>query len=180
MRDLLITIVVAAGVGFAVFHFSGNGSSDTPMPIPDATPGASATAPRQMKENVVAYHTSDTAMNAAKKKGQQTLPRFRELIAAGAPGTYTVKFPLTQNGETEHIWMQLVDYSDGKYVGLLANDPVNGNKYKMGDRMTVAEADVEDWMISTGSEIYGGYTARVALDQMPKEDADKYRNMFRD
>ena len=99
---------------------------------------------------------------------------------AGTAGTATVKFPLTQNGETEHIWMQLTGYSDGIFTGLLANDPVNGAKYKMGDAMKVAKADVEDWMINTGELMYGGYTVRAMLKDMPKDQADKYRAMFRD
>ncbi len=82
---------------------------------------------------MIAYHTGDSSMNAAKKKANQTLPRFLELMDAGTSGTATVKFPLTQNGETEHIWMQLTGYRDGTFTGLLANDPVNGAKYKMGD-----------------------------------------------
>ena len=46
--------------------------------------------------------------------------------------------------------------------------------------MGVAEADVEDWMINTGELMYGGYTVRTMLKDMPKEEADKYRPMFRD
>lgn len=177
------TILIIAAV-FAFVASSGVlerfGKEDKPMPIPAAEPGKSETAPRRMKENVVAYHTGDEAMNAAKKKARATLPRFLELVNTGAAGTYTIKFPLTQNGETEHIWLQLLDYRDGTFVGLLANDPVNGTKYKMGDQMEVAKADVEDWMVRSGEVIYGGYTARVALNDMPKEQAEKYRLMFRD
>lgn len=177
MRNLL---VIAAVLFFVVKSGLLDGKEDKPIQIPPAAPGKSETAPRPVNENVVAYHTGDPAMNAAKKKARETLPRFLELIEAGASGTYTIKFPLTQNGETEHIWMQLTDYRDGTFVGLLANDPVNGTKYKMGDRMEVEKADVEDWMVRTGSEIYGGYTARVALNDMPKEEAEKYLKMFRD
>ena len=46
--------------------------------------------------------------------------------------------------------------------------------------MTVAEADVEDWMIRSSDRIYGGYTVRAALKDLPKEQADLYRPMFRD
>jgi len=76
--------------------------------------------------------------------------------------------------------MQLVDYRDHVFVGLLANDPVNGTKYKMGDRMEVASADVEDWMIQTDKLIYGGYTVRAMLKDMTPEQANKYRPRFRD
>ncbi|WP_246674556.1 DUF2314 domain-containing protein [Mesorhizobium sp. B4-1-3] len=46
--------------------------------------------------------------------------------------------------------------------------------------MSVAEADVEDWMIRDGRDIYGGYTVRQALADMPKEKAAKYGITFKD
>ena len=179
MRNILI--IAAVFVFIASSGVLGRfGKEDKPIAIPAAAPGKSELDARPVKENVIAYHTSDSSMNAAKKKASQTLPRFLELMDAGTAGTATVKFPLTQNGETEHIWMQLTGYRDGIFTGLLANDPVNGAKYKMGDAMKVAKADVEDWMINTGELMYGGYTVRAMLKDMPKEDADKYRAMFRD
>lgn len=153
---------------------------DRPAAIPPAAAGKPQSAPRPIKTNVVAYSTGDAAMNAAKLKARSTLPRFRELVARRTPGTYTVKFPLTQNGATEHIWLQLTADRGDEFVGLLANDPVNGARYRKGQRMTVPAAQVEDWMINGGSEIYGGYTARVALGEMPKDQQAKYRAMFRD
>src|SRR5262245_39042071 len=173
LRNLVIGLVmIAAGTIFSQF---GRGTQDKPATIPPAAPGKSETAPRQLGENVVAYNVGDAAMNAAKRKARSTLPRFHELIAAGMSGTYVVKFPLTQNGATEHIWLQLTGYRDGVFTGLLADRPVNGNQYRMGDPMEVAEADVEDWMINDGQTIYGGYTARVALQDMPKEEAERYK-----
>ena len=32
------------------------------------------------------------------------------------PPTFTVKFPLTQNGKTEHIWLQVAGIKDGAYA----------------------------------------------------------------
>lgn len=179
MRNVILAAAMVGGVGYGFFK-DHDFRADRPIEIPDAAPGASATAPRAIKENVVAYYTGDEGMQAAKKTGKSTLPRFLELVTAGTPGTYTVKFPLTLNGATEHIWMQLVDYRDGTFVGLLANTPVNGTKYSMGDRMEVAEADIEDWMIRDGAKIYGGYTARAAMADMPKEEVEKYGFTFFD
>ncbi|TGV29846.1 DUF2314 domain-containing protein, partial [Mesorhizobium sp. M8A.F.Ca.ET.142.01.1.1] len=45
---------------------------------------------------------------------------------------------------------------------------------------TVAEADVEDWMIRNGGDVYGGYTVRQALADMPKEKAAQYGITFKD
>src|SRR4051812_23331240 len=117
MRNLVIGIAMIAAA--TVFGHFGRGTQDKPAQIPAATPGQSETAPRRMGENIIAYNTGDAAMNAAKDKARATLPRFHELIAAGTSGTYVVKFPLTQNGATEHIWLQLTGFKNGTYTGLL-------------------------------------------------------------
>jgi uncharacterized protein YegJ (DUF2314 family) len=148
--------------------------------IPDAAPGADPLAPRKVKNNVVAYHTADEAMNAAKSKARQTLSRFAKMWEDGVSGTYTVKFPLTQNGETEHIWLQVDGFEGNKISGRLANEPVNGAQYKIGQRMQIGRSDVEDWMVNQGDAIYGGYSARVAMAQMPKDERAKYEKLFRD
>ena len=160
---------------FSTIETSSKGAS-----IPEAKPGADPMAPRKVKENVVAYHTADQAMNAAKNKARQTLPRVAKMWDNGVSGTYTVKFPLTQNGETEHIWLQVDGFSGDRIDGRLANEPVNGTKYKMGQRMQVARADVEDWMVNQGDAIYGGYSARVMMDQMPEDQRAQYEKLFKD
>ena len=172
-----VLVVGAAAVGFGRDFIA---KSEKPVKIPPAAAGKPQSAPRPIKENVVAYETGDAAMNAAKQKAKSTLGRFRELAARKAPGTYTIKFPLTQNGATEHIWLQLTSDRGAEFVGLIANDPVNGAKYRKGQPMTVPTSQVEDWMVRNGAEIYGGYTARVAFAQMPKDQQAKYNAMFRD
>lgn len=177
------TLVIVGAVAFGLFQgFSKSSSivSDQPAAIPEAAPGADPMAPRKVKNNVVAYHTADQAMNGAKSKARQSLPRFAKMWEDGVSGTYTIKFPLTQNGETEHIWLQVDGFKGDMIDGRLANDPVNGNKYKMGQRMQVARADVEDWMLNQGDAIYGGYTARVMMDQMPEDQRAKYEKLFKD
>ncbi len=178
MRNPILGVIFAGAVAYGFFGSGIHGGK--PITIPDAAPGASPTAPRPVKENVVAYYTGDQAMQSAKGKGRSTLARFRALMAAGTAGAYTVKIPLTQNGKTEHIWMQLTADEGGKFAGRLANDPVNGNAYKMGDRMTVAQDDVEDWMIRDGRDIYGGYTVRAILADMPSDKAQAYGIAFHD
>jgi uncharacterized protein YegJ (DUF2314 family) len=69
---------------------------------------------------------------------------------------------------------------DGAFTGLLANKPVNGTKYQIGQPMTVASHDVEDWMVRTPDAIYGGYTARYQIKDLPKPQAERLAGMFRD
>jgi uncharacterized protein YegJ (DUF2314 family) len=68
----------------------------------------------------------------------------------------------------------------GHINGRLAIEPVNGTQYKMGQRMQIGRSDVEDWMVNQGDAIYGGYSARVAMAQLPENERAKYEKMFRD
>jgi uncharacterized protein YegJ (DUF2314 family) len=135
---------------------------------------------RVVGDNVVAYTTANEALAAARSKARDTLPRFVSLMKSGMKATFTVKFPLTQNGRTEHIWLQVTDVKDGAFIGLLANKPVNGTKYQIGQPMTVASGDVEDWMVRTSDAIYGGYTARYQIKDLPKPQPERLASMFRD
>ena len=136
---------------------------------------------RIVSDNVVAYSTANEALAEARRKARDTLPRFVSLLNSGMKATFTVKFPLTQNGQTEHIWLQVLHMQGNNiFVGRLANEPVNGSKYKIGQIMPVASADVEDWMVRTPVEIYGAYTTRYALKDIPKPQAELMARMFRD
>ena len=135
---------------------------------------------RIVSDNVVAYSTANEAISEARRKARDTLPRFVSLLKSGMKATFTVKFPLTQNGQTEHIWLQVAHTQGNIFIGHLANEPVNGSKYKIGQFMTVARADVEDWMVRTDGVIYGGYTTRYALKDIPKPQAELMARMFRD
>jgi uncharacterized protein YegJ (DUF2314 family) len=183
-NKLLGGIFVLAVLASAIPKFMGHNGvaprEDKAVEIPAAKLGASPSAPRQIDDNVVAFRTTDKSMNDAKDHGRKTLPRFLKMLANGDAGTYSVKFPLTQNGATEHIWLQIDDYQNDTFAGRLADVPVNGTKYKMGDVMTVAKADVEDWMIRDGDAIWGAYTARVAVASLPEDQAKAMQAMFRD
>lgn len=176
MRIYFVVVAVAAGF----FAFKPFQSSKSPLAIPEAAAGRSEAAPRPINANAVAYHTRDARMNAAKDEARATLPRFLALLNSSAPGTYAVKFPLTQNGATEHIWLQVDSHRDGVFRGRLANKPLNGSAYKAGDAMTVPASEIGDWSVTDRDVIYGGYTARVALADMPEDRAKAFARRFRD
>ena len=182
MRMIVIGGVVLAVAGVAAAQVANTNSEQTRTRAAEVykeTP-KSADDRRVVGDNVVAYATANEALAEARKKARDTLPRFVSLMQSNMKATYTVKFPLTQNGKTEHIWLQVADMKDGAFVGLLANTPVNGTKYKIGQPMTVASNDVEDWMVRTPDAIYGGYTARYQIKDLPKQQAEKLAQMFRD
>ena len=176
----MVGYVVANLSGMNTGTYSSMNAAEKTTEIPKVASGTDPMAPRKVKNNVVAYDSADPAMNAAKDKARATLDKFDFMFGEGEPGTYTIKFPLTQNGKTEHIWLQVDRLSDDGFIGRLANEPVNGNEYKMGQVLEVAKSDVEDWMVNQGDAIYGGYTARVMMDQMPEDQRAKYEKLFKD
>lgn len=182
MRSFVIGGAVLAVICVAAAQIANTRSEQTRIRAAEVYKEApkSADDRRIVGDNVVAYTTVNEAIAAARSKARDTLPRFASLMKSGMKATFTVKFPLTQNGHTEHIWLQVADMKNGAFVGFLANTPVNGTEYKIGQPMTVASADVEDWMVRTSDAIYGGYTARYQLKDLPKQQAEKLALMFRD
>ncbi len=146
----------------------------------NAAVAESADAAIKVDDNVVAYTTENPEIKKARAKARETLPRFDQLFAKGEPGTYTVKFPLTQNGETEHIWLAVSSIQQGMYIGSLANAPVNGTAHKVGDAMIIKQADIEDWMVMTDAGIYGGYAARYQIKDMPADKRREIEDKFLD
>jgi uncharacterized protein YegJ (DUF2314 family) len=182
MRIFVIAGAAIAVVCVAAVQIANSKLDQTRTRAAEANRAApqSADDRRIVSDNVVAYSTANQDLATARQKTRDTLPRFVSLLKSGMQATFTVKFPLTQNGNTEHIWLQVADVRDGAFIGLLANSPVNGTKYRLGQPMTVPIADVEDWMVRTSDAIYGGYTTRYALKDLPKAQAEKLAAMFKD
>ncbi len=171
-----IAVVCVAAVQVANSKLDQTRAAEANRAVPQ-----SADDRRVVSDNVVAYTTKNAELLEARQKARETLPRFVSLLKSGMPATYTIKFPLRQNGQTEHIWLQVADIKgDSAFIGRLANKPVNGNQYQIGQVMTVPIADVEDWMVRTSDAIYGGYTTRHALKDMPKPQQEKLAAMFKD
>ena len=131
--------------------------------------------------NIVNLRGDDVGMNAAKAKGNATLPRFEELISAKTPGTYSFKtgLPYGENN-FEHVWVQLDKIDGDTFHGKIANEPVNAKDYKLGQVISVDRAELSDWMIMSDTAIYGGYTLREILPTLPKEQAEGFRALLKD
>ena len=61
MRNPAMAIVFAAALGYGFLNTLWHVPSNKPVAIPEAAPGASPTAPRPIRENVVAYSTAASA-----------------------------------------------------------------------------------------------------------------------
>ena len=88
----------------------------------------------------------DATMATAVAEARRRWPEFVSAFHASQNGSpFSIKAPVTENGHTEFIWIEVKSISAGQVHGLLANEPVNLGALKIGDFVSVPEAHVNDW-----------------------------------
>ena len=107
----------------------------------------------------------DPGMRAAMDKARASLGRFRELFAAGMKECQVKILFVTNSGEGEHLWAEVLELADTSVVVRYLTPPVTHS----GKLERVHEhpiSDVEDWVaIAPGGKIHGGYTQRIFLER---------------
>ena len=74
---------------------------------------------------------------------------------------------ISDGEEVEHLWLTDVSYSDGKFTGILNEDPQSVRNVIFGQEVTVEETEILDWMYLDDGKLVGNYTLRVFLKRMP-------------
>ncbi len=148
----MLAVFAAASIYFAVTDGPGDRGSE-----------------KQPHADVVPVHVGDPEMNAAIDRARSTVGAFVERLPAlqASGASVSIKFPLTENGETEHVWVGNPRIDGRNFTGYLASVPVNLPSWSQGDRISVPIEDISDWMALTGGTLYGGFTIHVVHDRMP-------------
>lgn len=118
--------------------------------------------------NVVEVDVGDPEMNAAMARARSSVGTFIDRLPAlqASGANVSIKFPLTENGETEHVWVGDPRIEGGRFTGYLASVPVNLPSWSHGDRVSVPIENISDWMALTDGTLYGGFTIHVVRDRM--------------
>lgn len=87
----------------------------------------------------------DSEMSAAIAAARKSLPDLLQALREGVD-YYAVKVPIVDGGETEHFWLSEVQHVDGAFSGVIDNDPVTVRTVKAGDRFSVRENEISDWL----------------------------------
>jgi len=150
-------------------------ASASPARQPE-TPG---TAQEQQRERIVDVEASDPVMNAAKARARAELPDFYRHLANPGPGetSFMIKFDIVPGDGAEYVWATSLDRSTTPMTGILVSHP-EYTRDQAGDRVSIAEADVIDYIYFRNGVAQGAHTQRVLLDRMsPDEAAELRRNM---
>lgn len=131
------------------------------------------------RDDIIMVAADDPAMEAAKAEARRQLPDFYRALVNPAEdeSDFAIKFNLTPKGNAEFIWAGELEWTDGKFYGVLQNVP-NAPDYSEGQRVLIPQKDIIDWGYFKGDVMQGNYTTRVLLDRMQGDEADQVRANF--
>ncbi len=111
---------------------------------------------------IVEVSADDAAMQKAQEKARQTWPEFVAAYEENTGENYSVKSPVTRNGNTEFIWISITAIEGEKIYGILGNEPHNLGSLRLGSKVSADIADLNDWgYINSEGEFIGGYTIQA-------------------
>jgi uncharacterized protein YegJ (DUF2314 family) len=147
-----------------------------------AAAAAPAVAQDPDREGFVDYSADNAAMNAAIAEARRTLPAFWTRLSANEPdGGEMLKVALpASNGGREHIWVEAVSVRADGYTGRLYNHPRRLPGMVRGSPVRFQYDQISDWTYVRHDRMWGNYTLRVMLDDLPPEDARRMRASLSD
>lgn len=83
---------------------------------------------------------------------------------------YCVKADFVDNGQHEHMWIDLEKIENDQFIGYLDNEPQMVKHVNYGDSISINKGQIEDWLIvdSRTNQYEGGFSAKVFQNRSPK------------
>jgi uncharacterized protein YegJ (DUF2314 family) len=108
---------------------------------------------------IVEISGDDPLMIKAVETAKQRWPEFVSAFEAQAGENFSVKAPITRSGNTEFIWVTVTAIEGDTIYGELANDPGDLGPLKLGSKVTVPLAELNDWCyVDSEGNLTGGFT----------------------
>lgn len=138
------------------------------------------------QDPVYNFDAADPQMNAAIAEAQNTLG-YVLAVVSDEDGNFHPALSLkvaielaSSDPSHEIIWVDTIALGEKGFEGRLANDP-NFFDGKTGDLVKYRYEDVQDWgLISSDGELYGHYTTRVLLADLPQDQATQIADLLAD
>lgn len=132
----------------------------------------------EMPETLVESGYDETEMDAAIARARSEVDSFISELANPTGTDHAVKVPIEDDGQIEHFWLSEVSYKDGRFEGVINNDPGIVDNVKIGQPWTVQKEQISDWLYMRDGKMHGNYTMRPLLKTMPETEAEKLRSIL--
>jgi uncharacterized protein YegJ (DUF2314 family) len=108
---------------------------------------------------VIEVSSDDPLMQAAVAKARRDWPRFVAAYEAKTGDKFSVKAPITHEDTTEFIWITVTTLEGDRVYGTLGNDPAALGPLRLGSKVSVSVADLNDWLyLDERGNPTGGFT----------------------
>ena len=135
-----------------------------------------ACAPTPVTISTPTTAETDTELKTAIQHARDSLHTFIDKIATPhADRTFVamkVRFH-PPDESPQDIWVDEVTYSSGVFRGLMGDD-IPSLKLEAGEKITIDEEDIVDWMVVEDGKLIGGYTIRLAVQRMSPEERERF------
>jgi uncharacterized protein YegJ (DUF2314 family) len=123
---------------------------------------------------IIEVPNDDPLMKQAVEKARQSWPQFVAAFEAKGGQNYSVKAPVTHAGNTEFIWVTVTSIEGERIYGELGNDPGDLGPLKLGSKVLVPLADLNDWCyIDAKGDLVGGFTIEAVAAASRRSRAGK-------
>lgn len=129
---------------------------------------------RENQPDIYTIKETDKEMNEAIEKANKTLTDFNSALINPKIEVKALKVKFKNETDVEHIWLSDVKFKDGKYSGVLDNEPEYIKDHKIGDLINVDNKDISDWMYIENGKLFGGYTIKVLRNQMSDNEKEQF------
>ena len=132
--------------------------------------------PRLATPSTSATSSEDTEPDSAIAEARGSLDTFITKITTPHPNQtfVAVKVRFTPPGESpQDIWVDEVTYTNGVFWGNMGDD-IPSLRLEAGEKVTINEEDIVDWMIVEDGKLVGGYTIRLAVQRMSPEERERF------
>jgi Uncharacterized protein conserved in bacteria len=122
---------------------------------------------------IVNVSSDDPRLVAAVNEARRRWPEFVDAFTR-KPNTespYVIKARFADGENEEFMWVSVNSIEGESIHGRLENSPAALTNLKEGDDVTVAFADLNDWMCEINGEAVGGFTMKVMSDVYHHVDA---------
>jgi len=108
---------------------------------------------------VVQVSSDDPLMVRAIAEARERWPEFTQVFSTRHPEQhFSVKAPITRDGHTEHIWVDVTAITSQYVRGKLGNAPIDLQGLELGDPVSIPISTIEDWIYVLTDQPIGGFT----------------------
>ncbi len=132
------------------------------------------------QDRVTAVKADDEAMNQAIADARRHLPHFWATFETRKHGEsdFGLKVRIEDENGAEHFWCTDIERADGRISGVIANDPAQVKSVSAGQRITIKEDQISDWLYMRDEKMIGNYTLRVLMRTLAKAERQQLEDML--